>query len=86
MLKENETTKKKEEKSLLKPYLTRTALFLHKGMQFFPSFRGFRNQQKLLMSIAARLPTEEVPCSNTGPEKYGRGSNSPRVCAMAATF
>ncbi|GBM99308.1 hypothetical protein AVEN_258408-1 [Araneus ventricosus] len=29
--------------------------------------------------------TEEVPCSNTGPEKYGRGSNSPRVCAMAAT-
>ncbi|GBL88844.1 hypothetical protein AVEN_209689-1 [Araneus ventricosus] len=34
------------------------------------------------MSIAARLWTE-VPCSNTGPEKYGHGS---RVCAMAATF
>ncbi|GBM38220.1 hypothetical protein AVEN_126927-1 [Araneus ventricosus] len=55
-------------------------------MQFLPSFRGFRNQQKLLMTIAARLWTEEVPCSNTGPEKYGPGSNSPRVCAMAAVF
>ncbi|GBN81149.1 hypothetical protein AVEN_34914-1 [Araneus ventricosus] len=38
------------------------------------------------MSIEARLWTEEIPCSSTGPEKYGPGPNSPRVCAMAATF
>ncbi|GBM61870.1 hypothetical protein AVEN_239141-1 [Araneus ventricosus] len=50
------------------------APFLHKGMQFLPSFWGFQNEQKILMSIAARLCTEEVPCSN-----------NPRVCAMAAT-
>ncbi|GBL88028.1 hypothetical protein AVEN_30605-1 [Araneus ventricosus] len=29
-------------------------------MQFLPSFRSFRNQQKILKNIAARLCTEEL--------------------------
>ncbi|GBL82657.1 hypothetical protein AVEN_263730-1 [Araneus ventricosus] len=36
---------------------------------------GFQNQQKILMSIVARLCAEEVPCSN-----------GPRVCGMASAF
>ncbi|GBM21472.1 hypothetical protein AVEN_161077-1 [Araneus ventricosus] len=43
-------------------------------MQFLPSFRGLPKPSKILKSIAARLCTEELPCSN-----------SPRVYAMAAT-
>ncbi|GBN25139.1 hypothetical protein AVEN_200190-1 [Araneus ventricosus] len=77
---------KKKEKSISYSYLSQEPHpFCTKGCNSFRLSGGFRYQQKLLMSIAARLWTEEVPCSNTGPEEYGPGSNSPRVCAMAAT-
>ncbi|GBM01560.1 hypothetical protein AVEN_59992-1 [Araneus ventricosus] len=67
---------KKEEKSTSYSHLSQEPHpFCTKGCNSFRLSGGFRNQRKILGSIAARLCTEELPCSN-----------SPRACTMAATF
>ncbi|GBN26035.1 hypothetical protein AVEN_86875-1 [Araneus ventricosus] len=62
---------KKEKKSASYSHLSQEPHpFCTKGCNSLHLSGGFRNQQKILKSIAARLFTEELPCSN-----------SPRVCA-----
>ncbi|GBM18989.1 hypothetical protein AVEN_31828-1 [Araneus ventricosus] len=61
--------------------------FCTKGCNSFRLSGGFGNQQKLLTSIVTDFGQKRYPASIQGQrEKYGPGSNSPRVCAMAATF